>query len=153
MPRRRRLDLTIAYGMLAIALIVLATTATRPASWFQRSYDGRAVTKINSILTGSPHAKVFTDVRFGDWLLWQDPRLVGHVAYDIGFELFPTRDLEAFTAFYYGRTHRYSSTLNPYTVLVLDPTNKKETRTLLGLPNTHVVLRTRRSSSRPSRPT
>jgi hypothetical protein len=143
-PRRRRLDLTIAYGMLGIALIVLATTATHPASWFQRGYDGRAVTKINSILAGSPHTKIFTDVRFGDWLLWQDPRLVGHVAYDISFEQFPTRDLEAFTAFYYGRTHRYSSTLNPYTVLVLDPTNKKETRALLSLPNTHVVLRTKK---------
>ena len=35
-----------------------------------------------------PHATVFADDRYSDWLLWEYPQLAGRVAYDIRFELF-----------------------------------------------------------------
>jgi hypothetical protein len=144
MPKRRRLNLTLSISMLALTAITILATAAHPASWFQRTYDQRGIAKVNAILAQHPSARIFSDVHFGDWLLWQDPKLAGRVAYDTSFELMPVRDLQAFTAFYRGRTAGYAQVLNPYSVLVLDPMNKKESSALLRLPGTHVVLRTKK---------
>jgi hypothetical protein len=144
MPRRRGLDLGIACAALAAGAAVLIATASRGSAWFQRDYDSRAIASVETIVAQRPAIRVFSDVRLGDWLLWQDPALAGHVAYDVSFELLPTHDLEAFTSFYDGRIGRYGPTLDPYSVFVLDPANKKETKALLAVPGLSVVLRTRK---------
>ncbi len=144
MPKPRRLNRALAAAMLGFTLITVAATAAHPASWFQRTYDSRGIAAVGAILARDPSARVYANIRLSDWLLWEDPRLAGHVAYDTSLELLPARDLRAFTAFYQGRTGGYASVLDPYSVLVLDPTNKPETRTLLGQPGVHVVLRTKK---------
>ena len=125
-----------------VAALVVATL-THPASWFQRTYDHRGITAVRGLLAGHPAATVFADVRFPDWMLWEDPQLAGRVAYDIRFELLRAHDLEAFTAFYHGRLQPYAATLDPYSALVLDPKNTAETRALLSVPGVRVVLRTK----------
>ncbi len=84
-------------GLVAAAL-GLAIFAARDR--FQSTYDKRGISLVDKILANARSAKVVADVRFADWLLWQDPALAGHVAYDTSFELLATKDLEAFAAIY-----------------------------------------------------
>jgi hypothetical protein len=144
MPKRRKLNLSIAYTMLALVAISVIATFAHPDSWFQSTYDKQGLASVENIVAKNPSAKIFADVRFADWLLWKAPNLAGHVAYDTSFELLPTNDLQAFTSFYNGRVDGYGRVLTPYSVLVLDPTNKKESHALLALPGVHVVLRTKK---------
>lgn len=144
MPKRRKLNLSIAYTMLALLAITVVATFAHPDSWFQKVYDNRGIAAVESLVAKNPSAKIWPDVHYGDWLLLEDPKLAGHVAYDTSFELLPTKDLAAFASFYDGRLNGYAGVLGPYSVLVLDPANKKESRTLLALPGVHVVLRTKR---------
>jgi hypothetical protein len=144
MPRRRTLNLAISFTMLAITAIAVIANFAHPTSWFQTTYDNRGLTAIADVMARDPSAKIFPDVHYGDWLLWQHPAWAGRVAYDTSFELLPAHDLEAFTAFYHGRLGRYAGTLAPYTILVLDPDNKKETRLLAALPHVRVAYRSKK---------
>lgn len=144
MPKRRRLNLSLSVGLLALTLVALLATVAHPASWFQRTYDQRGITEVKQILSRDPSARVFADVQYADWLLWQDPKLAGHLALDASFELLPARHLRAYVSFVNGRTGSYGDVLAPYSVLMLDPASKKEVHALLSRPGVRVVLRTKK---------
>jgi hypothetical protein len=138
-PRRRRLDLTIAFSTSALAVIVLLATFAHPSSWFQSTYDRQAIPTVKGLMARDPSARIYSDVHFADWLLWVDPSLAGHIAYDASFELLPSRDLQAVADFDSGYPHRYARVIAPYHVVIAYPTNTKETRAVRGLPGVHVV--------------
>jgi hypothetical protein len=82
-------------------------------------------------------------VRFGDWLLWHDPRLAGKIAYDTRFELLSTQQLNGIADL--GQAHEpgQSNVLAGYRVLVLDP-RSGTTKPVLSEPGMLVVSRTKR---------
>ena len=143
MPSRRKLDLSIAFSTLAVAVIAVLATFGHPSSWFQSSYGSRGITLVRSLVARDPSARIFADVRFADWLIWTDPSLAGHLAYDTSFELLPTTDLEAVAAFDEGHRKHYENALAPYSVVIGYPSNKSEAHAIPRLPGVTVHLRTK----------
>ena len=142
-PRRTAVNLMLG----SLALVVVTATAiavvVRPASWFERFYNGRAVTAVERLAQTSPDAKIYADNRYADWLLWQDPRLGDRIAYDIRFELLTSGQIDQIvnaTALPLPGQH---SLLDQYRVLVLDPSNGTVTRQILARSGTHLLLRSK----------
>jgi hypothetical protein len=123
--------------------MALATLA-RPGSWFESTYPQRAVSAVERVLAAKPATKIFADVRFADWLIWHDPALAGHLAYDTSFELLSSSQLDSLTTLSQAVVRGLRDTIAPYTLLVLDPKNKTTDRIVLARPGVHVILRSRR---------
>jgi hypothetical protein len=85
--------------------------------------------------------RIYADVRFGDWLLWHNPNLAGHIAFDVRFELLTARQLHALAGVSQIPEPHQRDLVAPYGLLVLDSTNKSATQRLLGRPGTHSRLR------------
>ena len=140
-PRRTRLNLAIAWTWVTLMVITLIATAAQSASWFERTYPNRAVAVIERIMARSPHTKVFADVHYSDWLIWHDPALAGHVAYDTSLELLTGAQLTSLASLGETPGPGVPNTLGPYSVLVLNPINKSTNRTLLARRGVHVIMR------------
>lgn len=145
-PLARRVKLN---GALAgTALVVLAATtvaiALRPDSWFERQYDQRAANLVAADVATHPNLRVFAEIRYSDWLLWHDPALGGHLAYDTRLELLSNDQILSLAGLTELPTPGRGSLLTGYGLLVLDPTDQPETRDLLARPGTEVILRGRR---------
>jgi hypothetical protein len=143
-PRRTRLNLALGISSLALGLISILAVFTHPSSWFESTYPTRAVATVERIVGREPNVKIFADVRFGDWLLWHDPALAGHIAYDTSFELLTTKQLQSIATLTEALLPGQSSAVAPYGVLVLNPSNKGTNRHLLDQPGVKVVLRSKR---------
>ena len=63
---------------------------------------------------------MFADVRYADWLIWEQPSLAGRVAYDIRFELLSRRQLTEIYAFNDPLGGSWRIAAAGYSVLVLD---------------------------------
>jgi hypothetical protein len=142
-PRRRRINLTLAGTSLGLVAVVLAWAAVKPASWFERDYSVRVLSTVNSILKQQPGARIFADVRFGDWLLWHNPSLAGKIAYDTRFELLTDQQILAVADLGQVRRPHEPNILAGYRVLLLDPASAS-TKLVLARPGMHVVSRTKR---------
>ncbi len=143
-PRRHRLNVTLAGASTALILLTLVTTLARPASWFERTYPTRAVSAVRTLLQRDPSAKIFADVRYADWLVWHDPALAGHIAYDTSFENLTLQQLEDLNQLGQAPLPGKRDPLAPYSVLVLYPKNTSTNRIVLTRTHAHVVLRTKR---------
>jgi hypothetical protein len=142
-PRRRTINLWLAGVSLGIVAMFLIVVAVKPSAWFERDYSTRTLSTVESIIRQQPNARIFADVRFGDWLLWHDPRLAGKIAYDTRFELLSTQQLNGIADL--GQAHQPSqlNVLAGYRVLVLDP-RSGTTKPVLSEPGMRVVARTKR---------
>jgi len=143
-PRRRRLNLTIAWASIGLVAMFAAVTLTRPVRWFENTYPTRAAAIVQRVLARSPWTKIFADVRFADWLVWHDPRLAGHLAYDTSLELLTPSQLASLSTLAQAIPPGGHDTIAPYSLLVLDPANKTVNRILLARAGTHVILRSKR---------
>ncbi len=143
-PRRTRLNLAIAWTSLALVLVAIVTTATRSASWFERTYPTRAVSVVEGVMARAPATKVFADVRYADWLVWHDPKLAGHIAYDTSFELLSDDQLSSLAHIGAALLPGSHSILAPYSLLVLNPADKGSNRIVLAQTHAHVILRSKR---------
>jgi MFS family permease len=143
-PRRAALNVSLALASLLLVLLMVGTTLARPASWFESTYPTRAVSTVRSILARQPDAKIFADTRFSDWLVWHDPALSGHIAYDTSFENLTRKQLQTLNTLPQAPAPGQRDPLAPYSVLVLNPKNKAENRLLLARTHAHVVLRSKR---------
>jgi hypothetical protein len=140
-PRRRPLlNLGVAAAALAVVVGLVGGVASKPGQWFERGYDHRAVTTVAAAVKQHPGARIFADVRFGDWLLWEDPGLDGHVAYDARFELLNAHQLEAIATATANPAPGHADTLGPYGLLVLDSTSKPVKRLVLARRGTRILL-------------
>jgi hypothetical protein len=137
-PRRRTLNLAIVATALLVVTTSLAAVLARPASWFERGYDMRTASAVAAVVHQQPTAHVFADIRFADWLLWQNSALAGKVAYDARFELLSRRQILSLADL--SPTARL---IGSYRVLVLDPANGF-TKAVLASPHVRVVSRTAR---------
>ncbi len=145
-PRHTRVNLTLALGSLALAALAAVATLGRPTAWFQSTYPRSAVAIAQRLVTADPSTKIFADIRFGDWLVWEDPALAGHIAYDTSLENLTGSQLQALTSLTATPGPGVPNTLGPYRVLMLDPTasNRASNRQLLARPGVHVLLRSKR---------
>jgi hypothetical protein len=142
----RRVKLNLAIALTSIALVLVATISTfaRPASWFESTYPERAVGIVAGIVARDPSAKIYADVHYADWLVWHDPKLAGHIAYDTSFELLTQNQLESIASLGNALLPGAKDPLAPYSVLVLNPSNKTTNRVLIARTHATAVLRSKR---------
>jgi hypothetical protein len=145
-PRRTRLNLTLAIGALSLTALAVIVTLARPAAWFRSTYPRTAVAIVRRLVAADPSTKIFADIRFSDWLVWNDPALAGHVAYDTSLENLTARQLESLTSLTAAPGPGVPNTLGPYRVLMLYPnaSNRRTNRELLARRGVHVLLRSKR---------
>jgi hypothetical protein len=82
-----RLNRMTAWGSVAILAAVMLVTVERPADWFERDLDVDVLRAVQATRTQDPSLGILADLSYADWLLWRDPRLRGHVAFDGRLEL------------------------------------------------------------------
>ncbi len=142
--RRARINRLLAITLATLALLTTLVIATRPDKWFTSTYPARAIPTLERLIAADPQAKVFADVHYADWLIWEEPRLFsGRVAYDTSLELLSIKKLSAVGALAGFRGKGTPTVLKPYRIWMLNPTNKVGNRTLLAQPGVHVSLRSK----------
>jgi hypothetical protein len=131
---------TFAAAGLAAAAAATLFSVARPASSFTRDWPSGAARAVAE----RPEARVFADDRTADWLLWEDPRLAGRLAYDVRFELFDDRQFRELLAFRNRSGDGWRRAADGYRVLTLDPrTERSLERALLAEPGARLVYRGR----------
>jgi hypothetical protein len=140
--RRARANRIWAIAMVAITALGAVAILARPASWFTSTYPTKAVPTLRTLVARDPSASIFADVRYSDWLIWEDPQLFsGRVAYDTSLELLTPAQLRAIADPAAKSQAGRTGLLAPYPIWVLYPSNRSENRTLLKRRGVHVVLR------------
>jgi hypothetical protein len=103
---RPRFKIGIAMAACLALLGASTAAAAAPASWYAgKTYPARAARVVAEASASNPSLHVFADVRYADWLLWEQPALAGHVEYDARFELLRHRRLDEL----YRWTYNFSS--------------------------------------------
>jgi len=145
-PATRHRSVNLAIALTCIALVVVFTISTfiRPASWFESTYPKRAVSVAAGFLERDPHVKIFADVRYADWLVWHDPKLAGHIAYDTSLENLTSQQLLSLATLTQVPEPGTRGFLAPYSVLMLNPSNHSTNRILVSRPGVKVILRSKR---------
>jgi hypothetical protein len=143
-PRQKRLNLALAGGALAAAALSLAGLASHASSWWERSYSRAGLAAVAKAARQDPSLRVFANERYGDWLLFNDPALTGRVAYDIRFELLPTKTFKKIVTFRSEHGYDWQAVTRGYGLLVLDPAGDRGAVTLFEkMPGTKVLYRDR----------
>jgi hypothetical protein len=115
---RPRFKIGIALASCVALLAAASAAAAAPASWYAgKTYPARATRLVAAAASADPSLHVFADIRYADWLLWEQPALAGHVMYDARLELLRHSQLEQL----YRWTNDFSSSaLRGSDLLVLD---------------------------------
>ena len=142
--RRARINRVFALAMISLTGLMTLVTLAQPTSWFTSAYPAKAIPTLDRLIARDPSVRIFADVHYADWLIWQDPSLFsGRVAYDTSLELLTNRQLEAIATLTTHHRGGVPAVLRPYGVWVLNPVNKTGNRWLLSRPGVHTVLRTK----------
>ena len=138
--RNSRLNLSlVAAGCIALFGTVVST-ATRPASWFGRPYDVRALHAVVAQVARQPATRIYATSRFGDWLLWNEPRLAGRIAFDARFELLTQTQMSRLGHITEPVAPGEPDLLRGYGLLVVDPTDPGEAHALVQRAGARVIL-------------
>ncbi len=140
--RRSRLNLVLALTVVLLTVTTAMVIVTRPASWFTSTYPNRVVPQLETLVLSHPRATIFADVRYADWLIWENPGLFsGRVAYDTSLELLSRTQLSAISDPAAASASGRHGLLADYPIWLLYPTNRKLDRELLNRPEFHVIAR------------
>jgi hypothetical protein len=139
--RHRRLNIMLGGLSLLVLFGAALGIAVKPASWFERKYDRRVATEVAAVVASQPNTRVFSDIRYSDWLLWHDPQLAGHLAYDTRLELLTDLQINELANPTQPPGPHQPTVVAGYGLLVLDPADQPNTRILLDRPGTRVILR------------
>src|SRR6266446_3183449 len=102
----RTVKTALAATAIAAVSIAGAAAASRPDSWLTTSvYPAAAADAVGAAAASDPTARIYSDVRYADWLLWTRHELAGRIAYDARFELLSSAELE--------RLYRLQNKLTP----------------------------------------
>jgi hypothetical protein len=143
--RRARINRVFAILVVALAVLTTVVTLSHPDSWFTSTYPTRAIPTLKRLIARDHQAKVFADVRYADWLIWEDPHLFsGRVAYDTSLELLTDAQLQSIATVTNPGGKRLPAVLRPYGVWVLNPSNKAGNRSLLARPGVRAILKSTR---------
>jgi hypothetical protein len=97
----RRLNLVLSLVAVGLAGIVAAAMLSRPTSVLLGRWPAKGAAAVAA--AAGPRGLVLADDVHSDWLIWEQPRLAGRVAYDVRFELLSSRQLAALQSFRDGR--------------------------------------------------
>ena len=115
-----RLNAGLAILAAGLLLVLLALTPARPASWFEGGYPNAAADVVAPAAAADPGARVYANVKYGDWLLWKHPELAGRIAYDARFELLSRRRILEIYDFNLPLGEPWRAPIRGYSLLVLD---------------------------------
>ena len=87
----------------------------------ERGFPPKALAVVAKAAGNDPTLRVFSDERYSDWLLFNDAALRGRVAYDIRFELLPTKTFKSIVTFRSEHGGHWQAVTRGYRLLVLDP--------------------------------
>lgn len=124
-PFRRRVNLALSLGALAVLVGAFGAIAARPGGRYAPDYPRRAADAVAQATARDSSARVFANERFADWLLWRVPRLSGRVAFDARFELLSSGQLRAISHFRNHSSPDWLVAADGYRLLVLDPQDEK----------------------------
>jgi hypothetical protein len=118
-PSARRVNLGISSASLAGLAVALVVTLAQPQSWFSQEWPEERVEAVRTA-TRDPSTRLFATDGTADWLLWRIPELRGRIAYDVRFELYDERTLDAISR--YGNTEGsdWISLADGYDVVIVD---------------------------------
>lgn len=115
-------DAVVAVTALAAVAIMAMKVLGYGAGALVGFNDPAAAAAVAKAVREAPGRKVFADVHYADWLIWEQPSLSGRIAFDARFELLSRRQLAKVATFNNpGRSWRTTSA--GYAVLVLDRTD------------------------------
>jgi len=140
----RRLAATLTAILAAILTVTAVFTLTRNDAWFEHDWStpgaGAAARAVQAAGQG---ATVWASGTYADWLLWQEPSLRGHVAWDARFELLTDAELRSIVRFNSGKDG-WKAPLLRYPILLLDRrANRKQTQALRREPGSKVLFEDR----------
>lgn len=142
--RRSRANLTLATLSLGLAALMTIVILGRPTAWFTSTYPAKAIPTLRTLVARDPHVKILADVRYADWLIWEEPRLFsGRVAYDTSFELLNNSQLSAI-ADLAANDAGTRKVLDGFGIWMLYPGNHSVNRTLLRRPHVHLISRSKK---------
>jgi hypothetical protein len=110
-------------------IVAFSVVASRPDTWFTAESPDAGGAAVARFMDANPHATVFADDRYADWLLWKYPQLVGRVAYDIRFELFTPEQLNDLRAYRRVTGTEWNAGATEFDVVVFDPRDQSRAHT------------------------
>jgi hypothetical protein len=141
--QRVRTNMLVAATILALALLMTFAILGRPSTWFTNSYPAKAIPVLRALVKRDPKVQILADVRYADWLIWEDPQLFsGRVAYDTSFELLSATQITAI-ADLAANTPSARHMVDEFGIWMLYPQNHSLNKILLRRPHTRVVSRSR----------
>ena len=141
--RYRYLNRLLLLAAPLVCAVVMIGSFAHPQSWFTHNYPPAAADRVAQIAARDPHARIFANERFADWLIVQHPELAGRIAFDGRFELLTAKELARVVDFR-ARVVGSQRTIRGYRLLVLYPTARSEakvTKLLLASRTRHVAYR------------
>jgi hypothetical protein len=143
--RRARINRLLAITIGALALLTTVVVLARPQNWFTSTYPTRAIPTLERLIANDREVKIFADIRYADWLIWEDPSLFsGRVAYDTSLELLTISQLRSIATVTNPGHKSIPAVLAPYGIWLLNPSHKVGNRNLLAHRGVHIILRNKR---------
>ena len=142
-PRYRYVNLALGAAAPVVCAIVVVSSFQHPARRFTRDFPPAAADRVAQIAARDPHARIFANERFADWLVLEHPSLAGRIAFDGRFELLTAKELQRIV-YFRARIIGSQNVIRGYRLLVLYPAKKSEakvTNELLASPSRHAVYR------------
>jgi hypothetical protein len=93
----RRINLVLGSAAVVGVVALFAYQVARDPKWLEASHPANANAAAVAAAAGRDGI-VLSDDLHSDWLLWQEPSLVGRLAYDVRFELFDAHELKQLDA-------------------------------------------------------
>ncbi|MBV8998503.1 MAG: hypothetical protein JO304_05560 [Solirubrobacterales bacterium] len=127
-PERKRLNAVIVAAALIALIAGIAVTLSRPETQLEIGYQRTQIIQVVRTETArDPSLQVFADVRFADWLLWNNPALAGRIAYDTRFELLSPAQMNSMVALFSAIGPDWKHAARGDRLLVLDRADSPET--------------------------
>lgn len=116
----RTVKTALAAAAIAAVSVAGAAAASRPDSWLTSSvYPVAAADAVGVAAATDPAARIYSDVRYADWLLWTRPELAGRIAFDARFELLSNDELERLYRLQNRLTPQWKAAVADHRLLVL----------------------------------
>jgi len=136
---RRRLAYWLGGGFVALLVLSLGQALARSDRWYEQGWPARAARATAQESLASGGTVVWPSDKYADWLLWKEPSLRGHMAWDVRFELLTAGEIRSIVEFKHRRPG-WARQVQAYPVLALNQAETKaQTRVLRRADGTTVA--------------
>lgn len=139
---RRRLNSALAAATGTALAVSIPIALLKLPSAIDASFPPRAADAVADAAAEDSALRIFADVRYGDWLLWEHPELAGRILYDARFELLSHAQLAQIYLWANQSTPSWREAAAGSRLLVLDPrTSRAHEREILAEPGAQSIYR------------